>query len=130
MGLPLAARTVLETVEQIPAQVKEKNHMKLICRIAAGVGFALAVLAFIGVNTSTSFAAPPGIKAVICHATGSDGNPFVGIEVGIQDTGLLSNNGHLDANGTPLSGHEEDILLGLSPPNEKSDCEKLPPPPK
>jgi hypothetical protein len=101
--------------------------MKLVYRVFAGAALAVALVALLGVNATPSFAAP-GTKAVICHATGSDGNPFVGIIVGIQDDGLLSNNGHLDANGTPLSGHEQDIYLGLSPPNEKSDCEKLPPP--
>jgi hypothetical protein len=97
--------------------------MKLVYRVLAGAALAVALVALLGVNATPSFAAP-GTKAVICHATGSDANPFVGIVVGIQDDGLLSNNGHLDANGAPLSGHEQDLYLGLSPPNEKSDCEK------
>jgi hypothetical protein len=97
--------------------------MKLVYRVCLGSALAVAIVALLGVNATPSFAAP-GTKAVICHATGSDGNPFGGIIVGIQDDGLLSNNGHLDANGTPLSGHEQDDYLGLSPPNEKSDCEK------
>ena len=102
--------------------------MKLFHRL--GIGAALAVaLALIVVASTPSFAAD-GFKGVICHATGSDGNPFVGIIVGIQDNLLLSNNGHLDENGNPLSGHEHDQYLGLNPPNVKSDCDKLPPPPK
>ena len=99
--------------------------MKLVYRVCAAAALAVAIVALIGFNAAPTFAAP-GTKAVICHATGSSGNPFVGIIVGIQDDGLLSNNGHLDANGNPLSGHEQDLYLGLSPPNEKSDCEKLP----
>jgi hypothetical protein len=101
--------------------------MKLVYRIAAGAALAVAIAVLIGMNATPTFA-DPGTKAVICHATGSAGNPFVGIIVGIQDDGLLSNNGHLDANGSPLDGHEQDLYLGLSPPNQKSDCEKLPPP--
>jgi hypothetical protein len=72
-----------------------------------------------------------GLKGVICHATGSATNPFVGVIVGIGpnvDSPIFSNNGHLDANGTALSGHEDDVYIGPSPPNEKSDCNKLPPP--
>ncbi len=85
-----------------------------------------AAVASVAVNTD-------GLKGVICHATGSDSNPFVGVVVGIGpnvDSPVFSNNGHLDANGSPLSGHEQDVYIGPSPPNEKSDCNKLPPPPK
>jgi len=46
--------------------------------------------------------------------------------VGSEDPSKLSNNGHLDENGSPLSGHEQDLYLGLG--FEKSDCDKLPPP--
>jgi len=101
--------------------------MKFVCRIAAGAALAVAIAALIGMNATPTYAGP-GVKGVICHATGSATNPFNGIVVGIQDSGLLSNNGHLDANGSPLDGHEQDLYLGLSPPNQKSDCEKLPPP--
>ena len=103
--------------------------MKALYRTAAGAALAVAIVALLGFAAAPTFAAS-GPKAVICHATGSDSNPFVGVVVGIQDDGLLSNNGHLDANGSPLSGHEQDVYLGLSPPNQKSDCNKLPPPPK
>jgi hypothetical protein len=41
---------------------------------------------------------------------------------------LLSNNGHLDENGNQLSGREHDIYLG--PGFDKTECGKLPPPPK
>ena len=100
--------------------------MKHVYRILGGAALALAIVVVIGLNSRPTFA-DPGVKAVICHAAS---DKYVGIVVGIQDSGLLSNNGHLDANGSPLSGHEQDLYLGLSPPNVKSDCEKLPPPPK
>jgi len=101
--------------------------MRLVYRIAASTALAVAVVALIGMNSTTTFA-DAGIKAVICHATGSDGNPFVGVVVGIQDDGSLANNGHLDANGSPLSGHEDDVFLGHTPDVQKQDCNKLPPP--
>lgn len=44
-------------------------------------------------------------KVTICHATGSDSNPYVRI--------VVSQNaiqGHFENNGTPLAGHEDDIL--------------------
>ena len=66
-----------------------------------------------------------GTKGVICHATGSAGNPFVGVVVGIDTSTpltIFSNNGHLDANGSPLAGHEDDFFLGPAPPFSKSDC--------
>ncbi len=66
-----------------------------------------------------------GLKGVICHATGSASNPFTGVVVGLQTTDttvIFSNNGHLDANGSTLSGHEDDFYLGPSPPNTKQDC--------
>ena len=98
-------------------------------RMGMTLAFCLVVISLVWQKVAT-VKADGGPKAVICHATGSAGNPFVGIVVGIQDDGLLSNNGHLDANGSPLSGHEQDVYLGLSPPNQKSECNKLPPPPK
>jgi hypothetical protein len=76
--------------------------------------------------------AQSGLKGVICHATGSSSNPYTGVIVGLQsEVGpIFSNNGHLDANGSTLSGHEHDIYIGSNPPFEKRDCDKLPPPPK
>jgi len=95
------------------------------------LAFCLAAIALVWMQTATVKAAPPGIKGVICHATGSAGNPFVGIEVGVKDdgSGQLENNGHVDENGSPLSGHEEDQFLGYTPEVHKRDCDKLPPPP-
>ncbi len=71
-----------------------------------------------------SLASQPEFKGVICHATGSASNPFVGVVVGLGSATPppFSNNGHLDESGNPLSGHEEDFYLGSSPPNTKQDC--------
>ena len=66
-----------------------------------------------------------GVKGVICHATGSASNPYVGVDVGIDTSTpltIFSNNGHLDANGSTLSGHEDDLFIGPDPPNKKKDC--------
>jgi hypothetical protein len=91
--------------------------------IAAAVG-ALIPMAF--------SAKDDGTKGVICHATGSTSNPFVGVVVGIDTSTpliIFSNNGHLDANGSPLSGHEDDFFLGGSPPFSKSSCPSTAPSP-
>jgi hypothetical protein len=105
-------------------QFTKDTTMKLAYRIGVAAALALALCAVVGLSTTTTLAAD---KVVICHATGSDGNPYVGILVSPGSSGtLLANNGHLDENGSPLSGHEHDIYLG--PGFEKADCDKLPPP--
>jgi hypothetical protein len=84
-----------------------------------------AVVGLLTLTPSAHSTKDDGTKGVICHATGSATNPFNGIIVGIDTSGpttIFSNNGHLDANGSPLSGHEDDIYLGPSPPFTKSDC--------
>lgn len=45
-------------------------------------------------------------KVTICHATSSKTNPYNTIVVDSHATA-----GHFDNNGTPKSGHEDDILL-------------------
>lgn len=45
-------------------------------------------------------------KVTICHATSSETNPFVRIVVDRHAIG-----GHFYNNGTPLAGHEDDILI-------------------
>lgn len=96
-----------------------KKHWKLFFNLAlAGVGVVALISLAYGAHDD-------GTKGVICHATGSAGNPFVGVVVGIDTSTpltIFSNNGHLDANGSPLSGHEDDFFLGPAPPNTKSDC--------
>lgn len=45
-------------------------------------------------------------KITICHATGSEQNPYVEIH-----TSPNSTNGHFDNEGTPNEGHEDDLLF-------------------
>lgn len=81
-------------------------------RVLYGLGAAALVA---GLVSTTAFAAPD--KVYICHATGSSGNPFVAISI---DRGAFEDNGHLDANGNPLSGHEEDF----GPVDSRDECRK------
>jgi hypothetical protein len=92
---------------------------------------ALVALGLCALIPAAYSAKDDGTKGVICHATGSASNPFVGVVVGIDTSTpltIFSNNGHLDANGSPLSGHEDDFFLGGSPPFSKTDCPNGPPP--
>ena len=53
-----------------------------------------------------SFASMVSAQGVtICHATGSATNPYTTLNLPTVSTG-----GHFDNNGTPQSGHEDDIL--------------------
>ena len=77
------------------------------------------------VSGGSTAAADDGTKGVICHATGSASNPYTGVDVGIDTSTpltIFSNNGHLDANGSTKSGHEQDVYIGPDPPNKKQDC--------
>jgi hypothetical protein len=47
-----------------------------------------------------------GDKVTICHATSSDTNPYN--EITVSDNAIGA---HFDENGTPLAGHEKDLLL-------------------
>jgi hypothetical protein len=102
--------------------------------IVACAGPSSSLISPSGGATGSLAAQDSGLKGVICHATGSAGNPYVGVIVGLDESTIdplnpiFSNNGHLDANGSTLSGHEHDIYIGPNPPLEKDDCDKLPPP--
>lgn len=102
-------------------------------RLMVGSVCLAALVAILIWPTVSAVKADPdsGLKGVICHATGSSTNPYVGVIVGIGpnvDSPIFSNNGHLDESGSTLSGHEDDIYLGSAPPFTKQDCNKLPPP--
>src|SRR5262245_39600364 len=95
---------------------KNRKYLWNLALVALAVGVAVG---------TASGSKDDGTKGVICHATGSAGNPFVGVVVGIDTSTpitIFSNNGHLDANGSTLSGHESDFYLGGSPPFSKSSC--------
>lgn len=57
-------------------------------------------------------------KVTICHATSSETNPYVRIVVDEHATA-----GHFDNNGTPESGHEDDLLF-----QGEVDCPQPEPP--
>ena len=60
-------------------------------------------------------------KVTICHATGSAGNPYVSIKVP-PNSGYEP---HLDDNGNPLNGHEQDFLLENT---DLTACDDVPDP--
>lgn len=55
---------------------------------------------------NTNVLAHQDTKITICHATSSAVNPYVTIHVDEH-----AENGHLDEHGTPLAGHEEDLVF-------------------
>src|SRR5262245_3637232 len=109
--------------------MKSGSMFRVVLVLVVGVAAIVAVS-----QLSQPVQAVQGLKGVICHATGSAGNPYNGIIVGLgtnpdgSPNGTFSNNGHIDETGNFESGHEDDIFLGSAPPNTKDDCKKLPPP--
>lgn len=90
--------------------------MRIVYRLLAAAAFAVLIA---GVSAANSYAAAE--KVYICHATGSDANPYVAISI---DAGAWTDQGHLDANGNPLSGHEHDF----GPVASREECRKAEPP--
>lgn len=95
-------------------------------------GFFVAVLFRASALTAQSIPFPSyqecedtyGGKLEFCHATSSEDNPYVRIEVACEALyGKNGNAGHLDENGTPLAGHEDDVMLvdGLCPGEEPEE---------
>lgn len=78
---------------------------------------AVAILLGLVLGIAIARADAPEHKVTICHATSSDTNPYVRIVVDQHATA-----GHFDNNGTPLAGHEDDILL-----QGEQDCPTPPP---
>jgi len=76
--------------------------MKSVHRISIGASFACAL----AMGFTVVALADPKPKLFICHATGSDSNPFSAIAVP-EDSGFEP---HLDGSGNPLQGHEQDFL--------------------
>ncbi len=58
------------------------------------------------INGDTASSQTAVSKVTICHATSSTGTPYVRTVVDANATG-----GHFDNSGTPLSGHEDDLLF-------------------
>jgi len=90
------------------------------------------VLATVVLLGATTVSAKQDHKVTICHATSSTTNPYVRIVVDEHATA-----GHFDNNGTPESGHEDDILLDgeqdcpgpVTPPPPPPCTTNCPPPP-
>jgi hypothetical protein len=68
--------------------------------------FAFVLLNFLLVVYVRQANATPPAQVTICHATGSASNPYTTIHV---SENAIS--GHFENNGTPKSGHEDDLLL-------------------
>ena len=91
---------------------------KNVARLAIVMGVAaLAVLVFQAYQPTVI--AAPAEKVAICHATGPDGTHFVRLNT--KALSPYGAEGHVDANGSPLSGHEQDIILGEG---EECPCNK------
>ena len=92
-------------------------------RLARRLGWFAVASLIVAAFAPATFAAP-GDKLTICHATGSDANPFVPIEVDAEAGDFAP---HLDSNGSPLNGHEGDFLLPKDGFDE--DCNAVEPTP-
>ena len=94
-----------------PAKVRSRY------RRARLLGWFAVVSLMAAAFAPSAFAAD---KVTICHATSSEKNPYNPITV---DAGA-SYFPHLDSNGNPLSGHEQDFLLPRTGFDE--DCNAVP----
>jgi hypothetical protein len=81
----------------------------------------VAVLGLVSVAVLVPTTKAAAEKVTICHATGSEGNPYVAIKVP-PNSGYEP---HLDDNGSPLNGHEQDFLLENT---DLTDCDNVPDP--
>jgi hypothetical protein len=104
-----------------------KSSISLRLLLTAGLATGGALFAMTAANAAESE------KVTICHATGSEKNPFVVITVSATAGDLdgeffdFDKNGHLDQTGNPLSGHEEDFFVEGDIP--KSECSQPSPTP-
>lgn len=96
------------------AQIRSRFGRRLAWLAVAGMAAAALI-----VPTSSSLAAE--VKLTICHATGSASNPYTAIKVP-ESAGFAP---HLDDNGNPLNGHEQDFLLENT---NLTDCDDVPDP--
>lgn len=77
-------------------------------RYALAVMFVLPLLA-----VAPNLYADPPAKTALCHATSSESNPYTYLEL---PPSPLDN--HIDSNGSPLAGHEQDFFP------VDSDCDR------
>ena len=88
------------------------NRTRSLTRRAAAI--AVSSLLVLGLAGTVSAGED---KVTICHATSSEGNPYNAISVGNDAADWAP---HLDSNGSPLAGHEDDFLLPFEGTDE--DC--------
>jgi hypothetical protein len=77
---------------------------------------------------SNATAAKPE-KITICHATGSESNPYVANTVSFSSgdyEAALEKSGHFDGDGETEIGHEDDFILPFH--GTKEDCVASPSP--
>jgi TolB protein len=57
---------------------------------------------------------PNAKKVLICHATSSETNPYVILDISIN-AAFKDQGGHFYENGSPAAGHEDDFVIGSAP---------------
>jgi hypothetical protein len=88
--------------------IQKGQHMNFLKILSSVVTFTVIAGFFLGLMTlPTRSYAQENDTVTACHATHSDIEPYIRI-VGERD--IITTN-HFDANGQPLPGHEDDLLL-------------------
>jgi len=80
----------------------------------------VAVVAVLGFEMLNPASAAPAEKVTICHATGQIPSDHY-VTLSTKALTPLGAEGHIDANGTPLAGHEQDFVLGAG---QECPCDK------
>ena len=85
--------------------------------VAAALVAGVAGVAIFGFQMAS---AAPAEKVTICHATGGAPSDHF-VELSTKALTPFGAEGHIDANGTPLAGHEQDFIIGEG---EECPCDK------
>ena len=101
------------------AEPRPRKGTDIVTRLisTSGLRAAAALLASLGLLVALTAPALGAEKWTICHATSSEGNPFVAITV---DAGAALDP-HLTPDQNPVAGHEDDFLLEFE--GDADDCE-------
>lgn len=87
------------------------------------IAVLVAMLFVLGTGVVLGTAQP---KVILCHATSSETNPFVTLEVGWP--AAYGQAGHFYENGTPRAGHEQDYLGACAVPSSPPSAPPSSPP--